>query len=227
MSGAEEIRGSLDVLFEPGQVVELRALHGKKTESGYFDDHDALAEEAARLDERRYQVYVTLNEINPALLARANNRLVEFPKATTSDRDVVRLRWLPLDFDPVRPSNVSSSEGEHYEAGLRAKDVREYLRSEGGPDPLVADSGNGFHLLYPIDLPNTRESVELIKGTLEALAFTFDDDRVKLDTSVHNPARIWKLYGTKARKGDSSVPDRPHRPSKIVKIPKEVINASG
>jgi hypothetical protein len=34
------------------------------------------------------------------------------------------------------------------------------------------------------------------------LASVFNTDRVKVDTSVHNPARIWKLYGTTARKGD-------------------------
>jgi hypothetical protein len=43
----------------------------------------------------------------------------------------------------------------------------------------------------------------LVRGILEALAFRFDDDRVKVDTTS-NAARIWKLYGTTARKGDDT-----------------------
>src|SRR5215207_1901178 len=73
------IHGALSVLFEPDDVVELRAFKDRKTASGYFDDHDALAREAKRLDKERYQVYVTLNEVNSDLLARAANRVNEYP----------------------------------------------------------------------------------------------------------------------------------------------------
>jgi hypothetical protein len=199
-------------------VAELRAFKGKRTASGYFDDHDALAREAERLDKERYQVYVTLNEVNPDLLARAANRVKEYPKSTTSDNDIVWRRWLPLDFDPVRPSDVSSTEEEKKAAELRAREVREYLREQSWPDPVVGDSGNGFHLLFRIDLPNTQESRDLVKSVLEALAFRFDDERVKVDTGVHNAARIWKLYGTVARKGDF-VQNRPHRRSTVLRVP--------
>jgi hypothetical protein len=53
MSSAEEIPQTLSVSFEPGQVVELRALKGRTTVSGYFDDHEALAEHAVGLDRRQ------------------------------------------------------------------------------------------------------------------------------------------------------------------------------
>ena len=41
---------------------------------------------------------------------------------------------------------------------------------------------------------------------------------VAVDRSVHNPARIWKLYGTWAGKGDS-IPERPHRMAKLIETP--------
>jgi hypothetical protein len=82
----------------------------------------------------------------------------------------------------------------------------------------MADSGNGYHLLYRVDLPNDRESLELVRGILEALAFRFDDDRVKVDTTTSNAARIWKLYGTTARKGDDTQ-ERPHCVSRLLKVP--------
>lgn len=216
-----KIRGALTRLFPPGGVVELRAFKGKQVRSGYFNDLDVLADEAGKLDGQGWQVYVTLNPVKEALLARAANRAKDKLAVTTSDRDVASRRWLLLDVDPVRPSNISATDEEKKAAYLTAKEVLQYLRQQGWPDPVIADSGNGFHFLYPIDLPNDERSRELVKGVLEALAFMFDDEKVKIDTSVHNAARIVRLYGTTTRKGDH-LPERPHRRSEILKIPKEV-----
>ena len=48
----------------------------------------------------------------------------------------------------------------------------------------------------------------------------FSDQRVKVDTTTFNPARIVKLYGTPARKGDSTE-DRPHRLARLLEVPNE------
>ena len=53
------------------------------------------------------------------------------------------------------------------------------------------------------------------------LADRFDDDRVAVDKSVHNPSRIWKLYGTLASKGDDT-PSRPHRMARVLQQPSEI-----
>ena len=210
---------SVEVLFQPGAVVELRAFRGRETVSGYYDDHSALAREARNLDERAYAVYVTLNEVDPALLARASNRTRKvYREPTTSDGDILRRRWLPLDFDPVRPSGVSATDAEKRAAKKRALQVWDFLGQRDWEEPVVADSGNGYHLLYRVDLPNDRESLELVRGVLESLAFRFDDDRVKVDTTTSNAARIWKLYGTTARKGDDTQ-ERPHRVSRLLEVP--------
>ena len=50
----------------------------------------------------------------------------------------------------------------------------------------------------------------LVKRCLQARAFRFNHEAIKIDEAVFNPARIWKLYGTVARKGDPAA-DRPHR----------------
>jgi hypothetical protein len=130
----------------------------------------------------------------------------------------VRRRWLSLDFDPVRPSGVSATDTEKKAARRRALEVREFLRGLEWPEPVVCDSGNGYHLLYRIELPNDREGLELVKGVLEALAFKFSDKAVEVDVTNCNAARIWKLYGTTARKGDN-IADRPHRRSRLLKVP--------
>jgi len=85
-------------------------------------------------------------------------------------------------------------------------------------------SGNGYHLLYQMpDIENNQRNVAFIKNVLETLDERFSTARVSIDTKVYNPARIWKLYGTTARKGDE-IPAtggreaRPHRRSYIEHI---------
>lgn len=220
-----EILRAVQALRWPGEVAEIRAFSNRGTTSGYFDDFRELARCAAELDDKGYQVYVTLNPGLPTLLARSDNRVKTHLRATTTDADIVKRTWLPIDLDPVRPSGISASEAEKRIATERANEIKGYLANRGWLDPLEADSGNGFHLLYRVDLPNDPESLELVKGVLTALDFMFSDDAVSVDTGVTNAARIWKLYGTMARKGDSTI-DRPHRRSRLLRVPGAVQEAT-
>lgn len=214
-----DILTAISLLHEPGSVFEVRIPEAGRsgTVSGYFDDPSKAAQAVAAWDGKA-NVYITLNPANPALLARAANRLKERAKSTTQDHDILRRRWLLVDCDPVKPAGVSASDEEKEAAWLKAQEVQQYLTGEGWPEPVVADSGNGYHLLYQIDLPNDDKSRLLVQDCLEALALRFDDEKVAIDTSVFNAARITKLYGTLAVKGDST-PDRPHRRSKILEVP--------
>jgi hypothetical protein len=220
-----EFRRAAEALAEPGGVVELRALKNGTTAGGYFDNPDALFREAAKLEEQGFTVYVAINPVKPALLARAANRIKRPPKETTSDKDVLRRRWLLVDADPNLPAGISASEEEKRATLRRAREVYGYLKGRGWPEPIAGDSGNGAHLLYAVDLPNNAESLQLVREVLEALSFIFSDREVKIDTSVCNAARISKLYGTTARKGDSTE-DRPHRVSKLLKVPDERVEVS-
>jgi len=211
------------LLFVKGQTVEVRAINVPRrgTVSGYYNKGAALAAAAASLSGVAESVYVTLNPVNPELQARANNRLQEYAKNTTGDRDIVSRRWLPIDFDAVRPSGISSTYDEHGAALERANDLVHFLTDKGWPDPIIADSGNGAHLLYRIDLPNDDDSLALIKGVLKTLADSWSDATVKLDHVNFNAARIWKLYGTMACKGDD-MPERPHRMAKVLSAPDDL-----
>ncbi len=201
------ILAALAVLFDPADVVELRALTSKgrkRTDSGYFDaDHwDDLAEYAKCLSESGAAVYITLNPVDPQLLSRYSNRLEANANATTTDKDVIRRRWLLIDLDPVRPSGTSATNTQLDAAGNKAREIESYLMGIGWPKSVVALSGNGYHLLYAIDLPNDAASTALVKTVLQALGERFDDAKTKVDRSVFNAARICKLYGTVANKGD-------------------------
>ncbi len=215
---------ALELLLAPGSVAELRALgRDGRIASGYFDSWEKLADAVEPMDAaNEYRgIYVTLNPVAPALLARRANRVenrLGRGEATTADADIVRRRWLPIDVDPVRPSGVSATDEERAAAIATTGAIREALAANGWPAPIVADSGNGGHLLYRVDLPNDGESTDLVKGVLAELDRRFSTDRAKVDTANCNTARIWKLYGTVGRKGDSTT-DRPHRRSAIVSTP--------
>jgi len=226
------VRSFLSLLYEPGDVLEVRAPKCREragssfasTASGYFNDHDAAAEAIAKLDASGLApgVYVTLNPVRPDLLARAANRLRPKASETTADADVPRRKWLLVDIDPVRPAGVSATDEELSLAERRAADIHAHLAGLAWPEPVVCMSGNGYHLLYRVDLPG--DDGGSVRSALGALADRFGDDAVSVDRSVFNPARIVKAIGTVARKGDdlrgqSGVPDRPHRRSEIEHVP--------
>lgn len=163
-------------------------------------------------------IYITLNPCEPSLLARCCNRLQPYAEVTTSDLDVLKRSWLLIDCDPKRPSGISSTEKEHGRAIATACGVWDDLRSVGFGDPVVADSGNGCHLLYRLDLPNSQRATERIQRVLSGIAARCAPNDVDIDLTVYNAARICKLYGTMARKGDSTR-ERPHRRSRILETP--------
>ena len=217
----DQIVETLNIFVGKGNVCEIRALgvdgRSNRTDSGYFDDFEAAASAAIQLTTAG-GVYFCLNTLDPALLARAYNRMEPWARLTTSDKDIRRRRWILIDCDPVRPTGISSSDDELDTAIDRAREVSDWMAAKGFQIPILAKSGNGAHLHFPTDLPNDSASTTLVKTILEAVASQFTDNAVSIDTAVHSAARICRLYGTTARKGDST-PDRPHRQSELLSIP--------
>jgi len=213
------IRKTMSLLAKSGDTYELRIpnIQGKRTDSGYFNDFDKLAQCAAAYDGKAEGIYITVNPVQSALLARSHNRVKEYAKQTTADKDVARRRWIFADFDPVRPAGISATDEEKDKALQKAQLCRERLAQRNIPS-LLDDSGNGAHILIPVGWPNTDESTVLIKNFLLLLDHKFSDDEVKVDTGMVGAAHLIKLYGTLACKGDS-IPERPHRRSEILDLP--------
>ena len=231
MTDANEITHALRLWFQAGDVFEVRVLDAvsadyrrEHIESGYFDyEHISAVPEALKRLLSFRGVYVTVNPVNPDLLARAVNRLRPAGRnPTTADTDIVRRRWLLIDCDPRRASGVSSSNSEHESALAKAREIRDGLSSLGWADPIMTDSGNGAQLMYRIDLPaNDGELVRRVIGEIAKAS----SEQVAIDTSVHNPARIWRLPGTMNCKGDS-IPERPHRMARILEEPQDIVSVS-
>ncbi len=216
------IKATLDLLHEPGSVFEVRIPKTKAgTISGYFDDTAVAASLISKENAKHQSIYMTVNPVNPDLLARSENRLTYGSFMTSSDADVLRRRWFLLDLDPTRPVGISSSQAEFDLAERRGEDIIEWLTSLGWPEPIRANSGNGVHVMYRVDEPNDDAARIDFECALKMLSSIFSDDKVKVDVSVFNASRVWKIYGTVSMKG-SSTDERPHRVAMITKLPSKL-----
>ena len=212
-----EVRRALRLLIAPGERHEIRCLPGGRCKIVSGDDLDAATDAACSLDGT---IYYSLNPISN-VAERAN-------KST-----VVRRTWMLVDVDPVKAADASATEAEKAKAAEVVSAINDHLLSIGWPAPLIIDSGNGWHLVYRVDLPNDKLSHQIIKQCIYALADRFDTEHAKVDRAVHDPARISKVPGTWSRKGVDTV-DRPHRmarvafePESLDVVPVAAIKAAG
>lgn len=206
---AQEVRRSLAVLADPAHTVELRGLPSGRSYVVPGSDLDRLAEAAEQLSGDRGIYYA----LNPTSMLYGFDRAAKVA-------DIVKRRWLLVDVDPEKPNkDLSATDGEKAAAQALANAVQVWLTDAAGwPEPVRVDSGNGWHLLYRVDLPNDKDSHALCRTVLHALKARFDTDAATVDGSVHNPSRIAKLPGTWARKGDDTA-DRPHRMARLLPVP--------
>lgn len=212
----EESLKWLSILHNEGDIVEIRSISPRPVLSGYFKvGSPNIMSELSRYPNRTF--YQTMNIVTEACYSRKQcERIIQQPDETTSDSNIVGYQWVLIDADPVRPSGISSTDDEKLEALQVIRRVFADLRLRGFKAPVVADSGNGYHLLYKIsgDISD-RLTIERF---LKMLDIWYSTDTVKIDTAVANPARITKLYGTVAAKGANTA-ERPHRRSGIKLIP--------
>src|SRR4029453_1444058 len=196
----EHVIAAIRVVAEPGGVFEVRVLDGVMdgerralTYSGYFNDAKRAAEALALLRSAG-GIYITMNPVEPSLLARSVNKLrVASKNCTTADHNIIRRNWLLFDFDAVRAAGIAASDSEHRAALALAEQARDWLTEQGFPLPAFCDSGNGGHLLYRVEIPG--DDAGLVEQCLKVMARRWDTDAVHVDVTVFNPARIVRLYG--------------------------------
>lgn len=206
--------------------------HDKKVSwFGFFSSIDRAYDALCRFKYEWIGAFVTINPVDPAMYNQSPDRisLKRRPKENepeiraTSDADILYRKWLIVDVDPIRDSNVSSTELQKLHSLEVAREISQYWQAKGMPAPIIADSGNGSHLLW-----RTRLLVDsdLHKRFLNETAAMFNSASIDIDLSISNPSRIWKIYGTATRKGEST-PERPHRFANLVEVPEEIWEVSG
>lgn len=211
----QEIRKTIEQLFCPGDVYEVRIIGHRYPLNGIFNNVDTLIQALKTVDLRNVNVYVTLQGVNPDCMSMSHaNHFLKGAEAV-KDNYIEAYHWLMIDIDPVRLTKISSSKSELEEAYKIAGEVCTYMSELGFTEPVKARSGNGAHLLYSIGLRNTSENTKLVENCLKALSIAFDTETCNIDQKVFNPSRVCKLYGTLAQKG-SNTEERPYRMSKII-----------
>lgn len=225
------ITRAIQLLHPDGELFEIRLINKSYNASGYFTNAETAIralqlfkggwkkEESAK----KSNIFITMNPVNTACYSRTQKDcLIENISPTTKDDEITAFHWFLIDLDPKRISGVSSSNDELQCAWSKAQEIHNYLLSKGWKEPIQAMSGNGFHLVYRFDVPNIPENAKLWEQALKVLQEKFGDNTVDVDTTVFNPARICKLWGTVAQKG-ATTPERPHRKAHILKQTPEKI----
>jgi len=216
---------SMFLRFFRGLVLLIALSDSNVPLEGAFDDETLLIAALNDLDlSKKYNVYLSLNELNrdnlPGFASRGLNRMHEARKGEScTSANITRRRWILIDLD--RPEELKTlgpaTREEKEKTYVRAQELLMFLTQNGiGAAPYIvqADSGNGYHLLVSVDLPNDDASTSLVKRFLEALALKFDGDGVEIDTKVSDARRITRAYGSWNRKGTPSN-ERPHHRSRL------------
>ena len=220
----KEIHKAVAILKPANQLFECRVIcNNKRTYSGYFTSADTLCEAFNEIyDFADCNIYFTLNSLNPQCYDRQQrDKFVRNAEATTSDTDVIGYDWMLVDLDPRRPTKTSSTDEQIAKAWQLCIRICQFMMNVGFETPVIAFSGNGYHLLYKIAMRNEPDNKKLIENSLKTLNMLFSDSDIDVDMKNFNPSRVCKLYGTRAQKGlDSQT--APHRMSGLLKIPEEI-----
>jgi P4 family phage/plasmid primase-like protien len=192
-------------------VHEVRLLCPTRVAVGYFTDWDAALRAVENEPSQYKAAYFSLNPIKLPAGIPLNPASLNSARTAAGASDIARRISLLIDLDPPRPSGTNTTEAEKQAARETADRVKEWLTSQGWPEPMLGDSGNAWHLVYRIDLPNDEKSTALIKSFLNRLHQLFP----MVDSGNYDASRICKLYSSWTRKGPHS-DERPWRRSGIV-----------
>lgn len=203
---AVEVRRALELLLDLRGHHMIQSLPSGRWAYVSASDLDAAVETVRRLSDGGKGTYISLNPV-PHPLDRCMR-----------SSDVVDRRWFLVDLDRRHKGDDNATDAEHNAVGAVAGRIDDELAAKGWPAPVLVDSGNGWHLLYRVELPADKLSQQLLRRCLIALAEKYDSEAVEVDRKTHDAKRITKLPGTWARKGPHSL-DRPHRMARLACVP--------
>lgn len=209
-----EVQKTIDVLSNYGiKKINLRLLNGQKTKNQVCQIVDIDVPTVVSNDIKT-AYYTTFNEINDNC---------EIGNIAIKDSNISSYRFMLIDVDPERPSGTCATEAEKQSAITMTNKILEWFETNGFAQEniIIADSGNGRHLLVPLNFIPANSAKDMVKTILNQLSKKFSNKDSKIDTTVYNPSRITRLYGTINCKGENTS-ERPYRQSKLLKIPKEV-----
>jgi len=202
------------------QVIEIRCIWPKGIEpsrgttSRCFDQaqyqsglafRSAVESYVTQMNQQGYNLYSTLNPLKAGIGQFSSAR----------DIDVLCRRRLLIDIDCDTGKDHPATDADIEAAKSIGDRIASHFDGLGWPAPVRIMSGNGHHLIYPLDeLPNTDEITKNVRALLRYLKAKFSGNGLSIDTSVSNASRVTKLPGTLARRG-TEITNHPYRVARL------------
>jgi hypothetical protein len=142
-----------------------------------------LLRHVARMSHCYYSVYVNLNPLRTEIQA---------PKGSVRDNRVARRTRVLIDIDG------------HDVPKAQACEQKDAIKAKLGEPLIETDSGNGYGLIYPVDMPNDQHSKHRIRTLLLTLKAEFSC----VDASCFNAGRLTRLIGTPNVRDGIRIPTR-------------------
>ncbi len=227
---------------DPNRLIEIRCLDVRvrdpRAEGGvatnriwsgtyYADELDILRRDVAAVDGACKGVYVLPNPIRPDHpYAKVADVLREcgvgdrLKRASTTyrDEDIAYRDGFIFDADPIRTigfEKMMATDAERAAAVDRWGAVWDLLEARGWPRPDVTHTGSGVQPYFRCE--HMAWDDDLVPRVLAVIDEKFSDERVNLDRTVSNAARVVRLPGTWNKKGTSTA-ERPHRRAELVQV---------
>ena len=206
----EDIKKTLSLLFEPGQVISVSGikLDDTMTKKFYTDmDRAAAVIEKADGSAKFKGIYINLQKLMDS---------------STSDtrKDVALYTNFMIDLDR-RVKNGNATDEERSTVEKIMQEAKGWLCEVLKSEPLVADTGNGFHLVFKLEpFVAHNQAMDLLKECIAAVKVRFEkpDVNVEIDVTVAEPEQLTRCYGTWNRKYPET-PGRPQRRSNVLSAP--------
>ena len=165
--------------------------------SGIFNDPQLVPEQLQRISQAK-GFFHTLNPLNPecALVQNAMLNQLSSGNGSAGSKDILQRKFLMIDIDAERPSKTSATEDQKKKAGNVVKEVYQWLSDEGWLNAIGLDSGNGFHLYYPLDNDSILDLTpykKLLKGLKDKFTPDPKEQGATIDVVVYDLPRITKI----------------------------------
>jgi hypothetical protein len=173
--------------------------------TGWFDDLTRLIRQVDRLRDRG-NLYTSLNGTEAAPRRQHHDRRADQERRCRMEYAIaVRLRSHSTDRRYRRPPTSCKP---RMQGVTHSSDAAQ----TGMADAAAWSIRQRLSRRLSCRLPSNDETTDMFRSIYSGLAAEFGDDEVGFDRSVKNPGRIFRLYGTRNRKGPDTA-ERPHRMS--------------
>lgn len=189
----DNITHTIKIITERSNSFEISCFsRGEKSvpETRHFDKSEiGQAVQWSMANNGKRDVYININRIEEDYQQQHHSRIGE--------HDIDRRIWLLIDLDAEGGKKTNPPKENIDMAMAIAEQIKEDLETLYlWPKPLIAATGNGYHMLYPISCKADDATDTLIQQVTEYIAESYSMPGIVKIDKLHDRSRIVRLYGT-------------------------------